>query len=265
MTTPRSYVSLPTADRVRAHAFYREALGLEAVGELADDGVPKLLVFVVNEAACLMLIPTGGFGWVAGDNAVAEPGTSECLLGITADRDAEVDAVVEREKTAGAVVTAEPATQPWGYAATFADPDGHLWTVTAATLAGSTAGRIVSPVVPERTGDGCQADDLVVSRDHRKCPRRVGHGAGLTRRSSMGKRERKWKRLPSDLRHAIIRQAAAGRTYEEIVEDLDVGRGTVWRVVRSCGGVFRREQWTCSALRLSLDERVEIALGIEWV
>ena len=79
----------------------------------------------------------------------------------------------------------------------------------------------------------------------------------------MGKRERKWKRLPSDLRRAIIRQAAAGRTYEEIVEDLDVGRGTVWRVVRSCGGVFRREQWTCSALRLSLDERVEIALGIE--
>ena len=104
MTITPFLLSLPTADRVRAHAFYREALGLEAVGELADDGVPEPLVFVVNEAARLMLIPTGGFGWVTGDNAVAEPGTSECLLGITADRDAEVDAVVERARTAGAGV-----------------------------------------------------------------------------------------------------------------------------------------------------------------
>jgi uncharacterized protein len=129
-------ISLPTADRVRAHAFYREALGLEAVGELADDGVPEPLVFVVNDQTRLMFVPTGGFGWVAGGHAVAEPGTTECLLGITAGSDGEVDAMVERARTAGAVVTAEPATQPWGYAATFADPDGHLWTVTAATLAG---------------------------------------------------------------------------------------------------------------------------------
>jgi uncharacterized protein len=127
---------LPTADRVRAHTFYREALGLEAVGELADDGVPEPLVFVVNDATSLMLIPTGGFGWVAGDNAVAEPGTSECVLGITADRDAEVDAIVERARAAGATVSAEPGPRPWGYAATFSDPDGHLWTVTAGTLAG---------------------------------------------------------------------------------------------------------------------------------
>lgn len=136
MTITPFLISLPTADRVRAHAFYREALGLEAVGELADDGVPEPLVFVVNEATRLMLIPTGGFGWVTGDNAVAEPGTSECLLAITASRDGEADAIVERARAAGATVTAEPGQQPWGDAATFADPDGHLWTVTAATLAG---------------------------------------------------------------------------------------------------------------------------------
>ena len=68
-----------------------------------------------------------------GDNAVAEPGTSECLLGITTGTDGEVDAVVGRAPRAGATVTAEPGQQPWGYAATFADPDGHLWTVTAAS------------------------------------------------------------------------------------------------------------------------------------
>jgi predicted lactoylglutathione lyase len=129
-------VSLPTADRVRAHAFYRDALGLEAVGELADDGVPEPLTFVVNEAVRLMMIPTGGFGWVASGSTVAAPGTSECFLGITAATDGEVDAIVDRARAPGADLRAEPGPQPWGYAATFADPDGHLWTVTAGPLGG---------------------------------------------------------------------------------------------------------------------------------
>ena len=36
-------ISLPVADRPRAHAFYQEALGLQAIGEPADDGVPDPL------------------------------------------------------------------------------------------------------------------------------------------------------------------------------------------------------------------------------
>jgi uncharacterized protein len=129
-------VSLPTADRVRAHAFYRDALGLEAVGELADDGVPEPLLFVHNDDARLMLVPTGGFGWVVGDHEVAAPGTSECVLGISAASDAEVDEIVARAAEAGATLASEPAPQPWGYAAAFADPDGHVWTVTSAVLPG---------------------------------------------------------------------------------------------------------------------------------
>ena len=76
-------ISLPVADRVRAHAFYREGLGLDAIGEPADDGVK---------------------------------------------------AIVERARRAGATVATEPAPQPWGYAASFADPDGHIWMVTSAKL-----------------------------------------------------------------------------------------------------------------------------------
>ncbi len=30
-----------------------------------------------------------------------------------------------------AEIVTEPAQQPWGYTGTFADPDGHLWMVTA--------------------------------------------------------------------------------------------------------------------------------------
>lgn len=127
-------VCLPTADRVRAHAFYRDGLGLEATGPLADDGVPEPLQFMLNAGTRLMLIPTGGFGWVVGDRAVAESGTSECVLSVTAADEAAVDALVERARRAGATVATEPAPQPWGYAAAFADPDGHVWTVTAGPL-----------------------------------------------------------------------------------------------------------------------------------
>jgi uncharacterized protein len=133
MTVSPLLISLPTADRARAHTFYRDVLGLEAPGELADDGVPEPLIFVVNEQVRLMFVPTGGFGWVIGDRSVAPAGTSECVLGIGVDSDADVDATVERARRAGATV-GEPAPQPWGYAATFADPDGHLWTVTSAAL-----------------------------------------------------------------------------------------------------------------------------------
>jgi transposase, IS30 family len=76
----------------------------------------------------------------------------------------------------------------------------------------------------------------------------------------MGKR--KWRYLPSDVRRQIVRLAAAGWTYNAIRDELDVATGTVSQVVRSCGGVFRREHWECSAFRLSLHERVEIALGL---
>ena len=134
---PPALVCLPTADRATSFAFYRDGLGLEAIGALADDGVPEPLLFRLNDQTRLMLVPTGGFGWVIGDgHEVAGPGTSECVLGIGAGSDAEVDAIIERARAAGATVSSDPAPQPWGYASVFADPDGHLWNVTSATLPG---------------------------------------------------------------------------------------------------------------------------------
>ena len=53
-------VTLPTADRQRSYDFYRDGLGFEAVGELADDGLPEPLQFVLNDGLRLMLVPTGG-------------------------------------------------------------------------------------------------------------------------------------------------------------------------------------------------------------
>ncbi|WP_433009976.1 VOC family protein [Kribbella sp. CA-294648] len=131
MSSSPVIVCLPIADRQRSFEFYGAGLGFEPIGELAEDGLPEPLQFVVNDGMRLMLIPTGGFGWVIGGRKVADPGVTECILALSAATDAEVDQHVDRAREAGAEIVIPPAQQPWGYTASFADPDQHLWQVTA--------------------------------------------------------------------------------------------------------------------------------------
>ena len=75
--------ALPTEDRQRSFNFYAEGLGLEPIGEAAEDGIPEPLQFVLNQGVRLMLVPTRGFGWVTGTRPTAGRGASECLLVLT--------------------------------------------------------------------------------------------------------------------------------------------------------------------------------------
>jgi predicted lactoylglutathione lyase len=124
-------ISLPIADRTTSYDFYRRALGLEAVGEPADDGVPEPLQFVVNTGVRVLLAPRAGFGWTIGDGQVTPRGYHECVIAIRAATEAATDALVARAVAAGATLVTPPGPQPWGYAGAFADPDGHIWMVRA--------------------------------------------------------------------------------------------------------------------------------------
>lgn len=134
MPLSRVIVSLPIADRRTSFAFYAEGLDFEAIGEVADDGVPEPLQFALNDGVRLMLIPTVGFGWVIGDREVAGRGQTECMFSLHAETEADVDELVERAHRAGGEVVTQPGQQPWGYAGAFADPDGHVWMVTSQTF-----------------------------------------------------------------------------------------------------------------------------------
>ncbi|MBX3286954.1 MAG: VOC family protein [Actinobacteria bacterium] len=127
---PRFVVSLPIEDRRRSLRFYEEGLGLEAFGPIADDGVPEPLQFALSDDVGLMLVPTGGFGWVVG-RELAPPGTSEVLLSVGVGSPAEVDDLVARAVDAGAMVVSPAEAKPWGYSAVLADPDHHALMVTA--------------------------------------------------------------------------------------------------------------------------------------
>jgi uncharacterized protein len=124
-------ISLPIADRRNSLRFYREGLGLDPIGEPAEDGVPEPLQFALNDEVRLMLVPTGGFGWVIGGHEVAPPGHSECVISVGSGTEAGVADLVERAEQAGAEIVTQPGQQPWGYAGAFADPDGHVWMVTS--------------------------------------------------------------------------------------------------------------------------------------
>jgi len=74
---------------------------------------------------------------------------------------------------------------------------------------------------------------------------------------------RRWQKLPPEIRREVIRMAAGGASYSQIMRDLDLPLGVVGRVVQPLGGVVRKEMWEVSGRRLSLDDRIEIRLGLE--
>jgi transposase, IS30 family len=73
----------------------------------------------------------------------------------------------------------------------------------------------------------------------------------------------RWRRLPPELRREIIRRRARGLSYTQIVAELGVGLASVHRVLAPLGGVIRAELLVSTGRRLSLEDRVEIRLGLE--
>jgi uncharacterized protein len=124
----RATVCLPVRNRLVSHDFYT-ALGFVAVGEPGADGLPEPLQFEISVGLRVMLIPSRGFGWVIGGRKRAPRATHECLVAIGLATDAAVDELMRRARDTGGEIVIEAGNQKWGYAGTFADPDGHLWQV----------------------------------------------------------------------------------------------------------------------------------------
>ena len=79
----------------------------------------------------------------------------------------------------------------------------------------------------------------------------------------MTQRKRRWRRISEDKRREVIRLSTGGMTGNEIASRLDLATGSVSMVLRPLGGVIRAEMWEVPEGRLSLDDRVEIRLGLE--
>ena len=117
-----SLVTLGVADVQRARAFY-EALGWRAARIEADD--------VVFFQAGGMVLALWGRAALAADAGIPDPGGFGGIgLAHNVGSPAEVDAVLEEARVAGATVTRPGEATFWGgYSGAFTDLDGHPWEV----------------------------------------------------------------------------------------------------------------------------------------
>ena len=103
---------------------------MQAFGPIADDDVPEPLQLRLGSSVSLMLIPTGGFAWVAGEARVAAPGANECVFSMYVPDEDAVRARYAAALASGGTSIYEPAQQPWNaFAAQVEDPDGHMWMI----------------------------------------------------------------------------------------------------------------------------------------
>jgi uncharacterized protein len=117
-----SLITLGVRDLARARRFY-EALGWETGAEPGDD----IVFFQAGD----MIVALWDRAELAEDSRVEDGGGwGGVTLALCVASPAEVDAVTEQARAAGATIRREPAQTFWGgYSAIFVDPEGHPWEV----------------------------------------------------------------------------------------------------------------------------------------
>jgi len=123
-------ITLGVDDLERALRFYRDGLGFRTIGILGaelEDGA--VVFFDLPGGMKLALFPRKS---LAKDAAlpVGPASATELSLGQNLSSKAEVDAVMEEARLAGAVIVKPAQDTFWGgYAGYFQDPDHHLWEI----------------------------------------------------------------------------------------------------------------------------------------
>jgi uncharacterized protein len=117
-----SLITLGVADIAQSRAFY-ERLGWATGAAPADD-------VVFFQVGC-MIVALWGRDQLAQDSGVTDNGGwGGVTLAYNARSPAEVDAVIEEARAAGAEIPRGGAETFWGgYSGVFVDPDGHPWEV----------------------------------------------------------------------------------------------------------------------------------------
>jgi catechol 2,3-dioxygenase-like lactoylglutathione lyase family enzyme len=117
-----SLITLGVRDLPRARAFY-EGLGWTTRAGPEDD--------VVFFQAGGMVLALWDRARLAEDSGVEDAGGwGGTTLAYNVRAPAEVDAVIDEARAAGAGIVREPGETFWGgYSAAFTDPDGHPWEV----------------------------------------------------------------------------------------------------------------------------------------
>lgn len=119
-----SCVTIPVDDLAKSVAFYRDGLGMTPEEQDEDSAAFDL------DGVYLILLNRSEFGVFVESvgHRPAPKGQSESILSYFCNSREEVDALLNKAKSAGA--TLSPAEDEEGaYSGYFTDPDGHVWEV----------------------------------------------------------------------------------------------------------------------------------------
>jgi catechol 2,3-dioxygenase-like lactoylglutathione lyase family enzyme len=123
-------VTLGVDDLERSLRFYRDGLGLKTEGIVGKEFEHGAVAFFDLQAGLKLAIwPRKSISHDSGI-PVGRPAATEFTIGHNVASKAEVDAVMEQAKQAGAAIVKPAHDTFWGgYAGYFQDPDQHLWEV----------------------------------------------------------------------------------------------------------------------------------------
>ncbi len=123
-------ITLGVDDLERSLRFYRDGLGLPTQGIVGTELEHGAVAFFDLQAGLKLAVwPRSSLAYDSGIPA-GPPSPTEFTLGHNVSSQADVDAVMEEARGAGARIVKEAHDTFWGgYAGYFADPDGHLWEV----------------------------------------------------------------------------------------------------------------------------------------
>lgn len=123
-------ITLGVDDLERSLRFYRDGLGLKTEGIIGEEFEQGAVAFFDLQAGLKLAIwPRKSLSQDSG-LPLASPSPTEFSLGHNVSSKAEVNAVMEQAKNAGAIIVKPAQETFWGgYAGYFQDPDQHLWEV----------------------------------------------------------------------------------------------------------------------------------------
>ncbi|HUX65475.1 VOC family protein [Sulfuricella sp.] len=123
-------ITLGVDDLERSLRFYRDGLGLKTEGIIGKEFEHGAVAFFDLQAGLKLAIwPRKSLSHDSG-LPLTSPSPTELTLGHNVSSKAEVNAVMEQAKNAGAVIVKPAQEIFWGgYAGYFQDPDQHLWEV----------------------------------------------------------------------------------------------------------------------------------------
>ena len=123
-------ITLGVADLERSLRFYRDGLGLPTQGIIGTEFEHGAVAFFELQTGLQLAI------WprqsMAHDTGIAQDASDSTAftLGHNVASKADVDAVMEQARHAGAVIIKQARDTFWGgYAGYFTDPDQHVWEI----------------------------------------------------------------------------------------------------------------------------------------